>query len=115
MTVTIYHNPRCSKSRQTLELINQSGISPKIIEYLKADLSHSKIKTVLTLLNADVREIMRTSDSAYKEQKLDDPALTEENLIEAIIETPALLQRPIVVKDNKAVIGRPPEKVLEIL
>ncbi len=115
MTVTIYHNPRCSKSRQTLELIEQRNISAKIIEYLKADLSKKELEEILSLLNVEPRQIMRIDDTIYKELELDDQNLTEDQLLEAIVKNPALLERPIVIADGKAVIGRPPENVLDIL
>ena len=115
MTVTIYHNPRCSKSRQTLELIKQRSISPKIIEYLKADLSKNELLEILKFLNVDAREIMRVGDMIYHELGLDDSNLTEDQLLEAIVSNPALLQRPIIIANDKAVIGRPPESVLNIL
>ena len=115
MTVTIYHNPRCSKSRQTLELIQQHGISANIVEYLKSDLSKKELQKAVRLLDVDIREIIRTGDSLYSELGLADVSLTQDQLIEAIIENPTLLQRPIVVANEKAVIGRPPENVLKIL
>ena len=115
MTVTIYHNPRCSKSRQTLELIQAKDISPIIIEYLKSDLSSSEIKHITQLLNDNVRSIIRTTEPAYKNLNLGDDSLSEHTLINAIINHPELLQRPIVLSNNNAAIGRPPEKVLEIL
>ena len=115
MTVTIYHNPRCSKSRQTLGLIEQTGVSPQIIEYLHVKLTLKELQKILGLLNVDTREIMRTGDAIYLELGLDKPNLSQDQLLEAIIAHPALLQRPIVIANNRAVIGRPPENVLDIL
>ena len=115
MTVTIYHNPQCSKSRQTLELIQAKNISPIIIEYLKSNLTSSEIKRILQSLGVPVRSIIRNSETSYKTLKLDDESLSEQALIDAIIENPQLLQRPIVLDKDTAVIGRPPEKVLKIL
>lgn len=115
MTVTIYHNPRCSKSRQTLELLRAKNISPIIIEYLKSNLTTREIKHILKLLGGTARSIIRKTEAAYKTLNLEDDSLTEEALISAIVENPALLQRPIVLNKNKAVFGRPPENVLEIL
>lgn len=115
MTVTIYHNPRCSKSRQTLALIQAKNISPTIIEYLKSDLCDSDIKHIVQSLDNNVRSIIRTSEPVYKQLNLDNDSLSEHSLINAIINHPELLQRPIVLNNNTAVIGRPPEKVLEIL
>ncbi len=115
MTITIYHNPRCSKSRQTLELIERKGKSVKVIEYLNADLSEQELQTIVNLLNVDIREIMRTGEVIYNELGLADESLSQEQLIRAIIDNPSLLQRPIVIANGKAVIGRPPENVLNIL
>ena len=115
MTVTIYHNPRCSKSRQTLELIQQNGISPKIVDYLNSEITADEVKNLLALLNTDIRTILRSSESVYKTLNLDDSSLSDNDLIQAIIANPILLQRPIVINPPKAVIGRPPENVMDIL
>ena len=115
MTVTIYHNPRCSKSRQTLELIQAKNISPIIIEYLTSELTDSEIKHIIQLLNVNIRGIIRTTESAYKNLNLADDSLSEQELINAIIDHPELLQRPIVIHNDSAVIGRPPENVTGIL
>ncbi len=115
MTVTIYHNPRCSKSRQTLELIKAKNISPIIIEYLKSNLTASEIKHILKCLDSSARVIIRSSEAAYKQLNLDDDTLSEQTLINAIAGHPELLQRPIVLNGDIAVVGRPPEKILEIL
>ncbi len=115
MAVTIYHNPRCTKSRQTLELLCKKGIEPKIIEYLKTPPSRAELKHILKLLGMAPRDLMRRGEPAYKEQGLGDPALSDEALIAAMVETPILMQRPIVLANGKAAIGRPPELVFEIL
>ncbi len=115
MTVTIYHNPRCSKSRQTLELLRRRGIEPQVIEYLQTPPSEADLKRILGLLGMAPRDLMRRGEPAYKERGLDDPALSQEALIAAMVESPILIQRPIVLANDKAAIGRPPESVLGIL
>jgi len=113
--VTIYHNPRCSKSRQTLELIREQGIEPTIIEYLNDPLSEKTLSKILKLLQLTPRELMRKKEAIYKDLQLDNPKLTEKQLLQQMIEHPILIERPIVVANGQAVIGRPPENVLEIL
>ena len=115
MTVTIYHNPRCTKSRQTLELLRRQGLEPKIIEYLKYPPGKSELTGILTLLGLGPRELMRKKEDAYKANGLDAPDKTDEDLVAAMIEQPVLMERPIVLANGKASIGRPPENVLEIL
>lgn len=116
MKVKIYHNPRCSKSRQALSLLESRGIKPHVILYLDKGLVHSEIKELLQLLGINVRDIMRTKDAIFKENNLDDSSLSEDALIDALVKLPKLLERPIVVvNDNKAVICRPPENVYKIL
>ena len=110
----IYHNPRCSKSRQTLELLRERGIEPEIIEYLKTPVTPDEISNLVRMLQLEPRSIIRTKEKEYKELKLDDESLTTEALVNAIAKTPKLLERPIVVKGEEAVIGRPPENVLEL-
>ncbi|QYJ80139.1 arsenate reductase (glutaredoxin) [Shewanella acanthi] len=112
---TIYHNPRCSKSRETLALLEQQGCQITVVEYLKAVPSADDIRTLLTKLNLTARQLMRTKEDEYKELGLADANLSEEALIEAMIATPKLIERPIVLANDKAVIGRPPENVLTIL
>ncbi len=114
MKVTIYHNPRCSKSRQTLELLTDKGISPEIIEYLKTPPSFEELDRILGLLSLEPRELMRKSESVYKELGLDDAALDRKALIQAMVDNPILIERPIVVANGKAAIGRPLEKILDI-
>jgi arsenate reductase (glutaredoxin) len=115
MSVEIYHNPRCSKSRQTLQLLQEKGVDPEVVEYLKTPPDKASLKRILKLLGLQPRQLMRRKEMEYKAQGLDDPSLTDEQLIDAMIATPKLIERPIVIKDGKAAIGRPPEQVLEIL
>ncbi|XKH01196.1 arsenate reductase (glutaredoxin) [Marinobacter nauticus] len=111
----IYHNPRCSKSRQTLALLNERGIEPEIIRYLETPPTAQELKDILNKLGCEPREVMRTKDSDYKELGLDNPDLTHDQLIEAMVQTPKLIERPIVINKDKAALGRPPEAVLDIL
>lgn len=114
MTVTIYHNPRCSKSRQTLALLQDKGIETEIVEYLKTPPGADEIAAILKKLGIEARALMRTKEAPYKElglAKVDD----EKALIKAMAENPILIERPIVIKGSKAALGRPPEQVLEIL
>jgi len=113
--VTIYHNPRCSKSRQTLELIREQGIEPVVREYLKEAPSEQELKQVLASLNISPRELLRTKEAEYKETGLDNLELSDAEVISIMMKTPKLIERPIVLKDGQARIGRPPESVLEIL
>jgi arsenate reductase len=113
--VTIYHNPRCSKSRATLELLRGQGIEPAIVEYLKTPPSQAELTRLLDLLGMEPRELMRRKEAEYREQGLDSPDLKEQDLIKAMHDSPRLIERPIVVANGKAALGRPPEQVLEIL
>ncbi len=111
----IYHNPRCSKSRATLQLLNDHDIEPEIIDYLDNPPSPQELKRIVALLGVQVRELLRSTEPAYREANLGDDSLSEDELIKAICEHPALLQRPIVITGNRAIIGRPPSRVLEII
>ncbi|MBY6034915.1 arsenate reductase (glutaredoxin) [Marinobacter daepoensis] len=111
----IFHNPRCSKSRQTLELLQQKGIEPEIIRYLETPPTEQELLHILDLLGCEPREIMRTKEAEYREQGLDSPELNRTDLIQAMIKTPKLIERPIVLANGKAAVGRPPENVLNIL
>ncbi len=114
--VTIYHNPRCSKSRQTLMILNsRSDCDTEVVEYLKTPPSIYALREILNLLGLGPRELMRTNEKPYKDEQLDSIDLSDDDLMAKMIEHPVLIQRPIVVSGNKAVIGRPPEQVLEIL
>ena len=115
MSVTIYHNPRCSKSRETLEILRAARIEPRVVEYLKTPPSAEELDAILTMLGREPRDAMRKGETEYSELKLDDPRLTRAELVRAMVEHPVLIERPIVVKGKKAVIGRPPERVREIL
>lgn len=115
MTVTMYHNPRCSKSRETLKLLQDKGVEPKIVEYLQTPPSKTRLKEILKLLGLKPRELMRRKEPEYKEQGLDDESLKTDQLIEAMVKTPKLIERPIVLANGKAALGRPPESVLRIL
>jgi arsenate reductase len=115
MTVICYHNPRCGKSRDTLKLLKDQGLEPEIIEYLKTPPSAADLDTILHQLGMEPRDLMRKNEAAYKANGLDDPALDRQALIEAMIANPILIERPIVLANGKAAIGRPPEAVLAIL
>ena len=113
--ITIYHNPRCSKSRQTLQLLRDRGIDPTIVEYLKQPLSAAQIKRLLAMLKMTPRELLRNKEADYAALNLANPKLSDGALIKAMAEHPHLMERPIVVVGERAVLGRPPERVLEIL
>ena len=115
MPVTIYHNPRCSKSRQTLQLLTERGIEARVVEYLKTPPGRKELQQILTLLKMQPRELLRKQEPIYKTPGLDDDPLSDRQLIGAMVENPVLIERPIVLANNKAAIGRPPEKVLEII
>lgn len=115
MQLTIYHNPRCSKSRQTLALLEQRGLTPEIIEYLKTPPDARTLRHILEALGIGPRELLRPGEQEYKDLNLGDPDLGDAEIIEAMVRHPRLIQRPIVVRDDQARIGRPPERVLEIL
>ena len=115
MSVTIYHNPRCSKSRQTLQLLKDKGIEPDIIEYLHTPPDAAALDEYLTKLGLEPRELMRRKEAPYTELNLADESLDRAALIAAMVENPILIERPIVVSGGKVALGRPPESVLEIL
>jgi arsenate reductase len=115
MAVRIFHNPRCSKSRATLELLRERGIEPEITLYLEAPPSAAELSNILKLLKREPRELIRKGESEYIAQGLDDPDLGRGELIAAMVATPKLIERPIVLANGKAAVGRPPESVLDIL
>lgn len=115
MTLSIYHNPRCSKSRQTLQLLEQQGAEPVVIEYLKTPPDADTLARLLEMLGLEPRALMRTKEPEYKTSGANDPALSDAELIALMVANPKLIERPIVVNNGKAAIGRPPERVLEIL
>jgi arsenate reductase (glutaredoxin) len=110
----IYHNPRCSKSRQTLEIIRKAGVEPEIIEYLSDIPSEKELAALVKMLGISPQELIRKGEDDYKE-RLKGKELTDAEWISAMVAYPKLIERPIVVKNGKAVLGRPPEKVLELL
>jgi len=114
-SVTIYHNPRCSKSRQTLALLEEQGITPSIVKYLETPPSAAELQEILTLLALAPRQLMRIKEAEYKTLGLDDESLSNDALIAAMIATPKLIERPIVLANGQAAVGRPPENVLAIL
>jgi arsenate reductase len=114
-SVDIYHNPRCSKSRATLELLESRGIEVSVIEYLQEPPDDIELRQLLDLLGISARDLLRKSETPYKQLNLGDPSKTEDDIIEAILKFPILMERPIVVTNGKARLGRPPEAVLEIL
>ena len=113
-SVRIYHNPRCTKSRQALELLRERGITPDVVEYLKTPPSAAEVKELVRMLKVAPHELLRSKEAAYAEQKLSKTSGLDQ-IAEAIARAPILLERPVVVVGKRAVIGRPPEKVLELL
>ena len=113
--VTIYFNPRCSKCRLTLDLLEQEGRQPQIVEYLTTPPTAGTLAAILDMLGLEPRELMRRHEKEYSEAELDNPELSRDELIAAMVRYPRLIERPIVIGNGKAAIGRPPEKVLDIL
>lgn len=113
--VRILHNPRCGKSRQTLQLLLDKGLRPDIVEYLKTPLNQADLTAILAMLGKQPRELMRRQEAVYRELNLQDQKLSREQLIQALVDHPILIERPIVIHQGKAAIGRPPEAVLAIL
>ena len=111
----LYHNPKCSKSRETKALLEQRGLRPQVIEYLETPPSSSELDAILRKLGMEPRELLRTKEPAYAEAGLANPRLTRAELIEAMVAHPILIERPILVNGARAALGRPPERVLEIL
>jgi arsenate reductase len=111
----IYHNPRCGKSRQTLALIEAAGIEPEVIEYLKTPPTAEELDAILKKLKMEPQDLMRKGEAIYKELKLADQELTRDEAIAVMLENPKLIERPIVVQGRKAILGRPPENVNELL
>lgn len=114
-TFTFYHNPRCSKSRQTLALLQEHGVTPQIVLYLETPPSASQLKALLGALELPARELLRRSEEAYRTLGLANTDLTEDELIQAMVKHPKLIERPIVTVGKRAVLGRPPENVLSLL
>ena len=115
MSTHMYHNPRCSKSRQTLELLRERGIEPQIVAYLDTPPSPAELKSVLQKLGARPSDIMRTGEAPYKESRDEVAAMSDDEQIRWLVANPKVIQRPIGVHGDQARIGRPPEAVLEIL
>lgn len=115
MSITIFHNPRCSKSRQTLSILEEQGITPEVVLYLETPPDADQLKAILGKLGINARDLLRKGEQEFKDNNLKDPSLTEQQLINFMCEFPRLIERPIVVNGEKARIGRPPESVLEIL
>ena len=115
MSLKIFHNPRCSKSRATLQLLNERGLEPEIVLYLESPPDEEEIKSILSLLDIGPRELMRKGEPEYRAMGLDRPELGNAALIAAMSSTPRLIERPIVLANGKAAIGRPPGSVLDIL
>lgn len=113
--LTLYHNPRCSKSRAALELLEQRGLAPTVVRYLETPLDAKQLQRLLAKLGIRARQLLRSGEDEYKALNLADTELSESQLIAAIAEHPKLMERPILETADKAIIGRPPENVLEIL
>ena len=115
MSITIYHNPKCSKSRQTLKLLEEQGENPAIIEYLKNPPTAEKLKEILSLLGMSPRDLMRKKEDEYKKLGLANSNFSDGDLIDFMVRNPILIERPIVLANGQAAIGRPPEQILNIL
>lgn len=113
--VRIFLNPKCSKCRLTMDILNEKGIETTVVEYLNTPPDSTELSEVLDLLGLEPRELMRKHEAPYKDNNLDNPELSRDQLIQAMIDNPILIERPIIINGNKATIGRPPEKVLDIL
>ena len=113
--VRVFHNPKCSKCRLTMGILDDKGVDTTVIEYLKAPPNTAELSEILDLLGLEPRDLMRRHEAPYKDNNLGDPDLSREQLIQAMIDNPILIERPIVINGDKATIGRPPEKVLDIL
>ena len=115
MAAKIYYNPQCSKCRETLKILEDNGIETEITEYLKTPPNAETLKNILETLNMQPRQLMRQHEAEYKENNLDDPSLSDEQLIQAMIDFPKIMERPIIVNNGKITIGRPPVNVLDII
>lgn len=112
--LTMWHNPRCSTSRKTLSLLETHGLQANIVEYLKTPPSAADLKSVLKMLHMKPRELMRKKEAVYADLKLDNAALSEDQLINAMVENPVLIERPVVIYGPRAALGRPPENILDL-
>lgn len=115
MPVSLYHNPRCSKSREALGLLRAQGVEPQILEYLKTPPDATTLARILDLLGIEPRGLMRTQEPEYQTLGLEDPNLSREQLISAMVDHPKLIERPIAIQGDRAALGRPPENVLRVL
>lgn len=115
MPIRLYHNPRCSKSREALALLREHGVEPQVVEYLKLPPTATELDQLLTQLGLEPRQLMRRGEAVYKELDLDRPTLSRAALIDAMATHPILIERPIAVSAERAVVGRPPHKVLELI
>jgi arsenate reductase len=113
--LTLYHNPFCSKSRGALEILEARGLTPNIVRYLETPPRAAELQAVLGKLGIPARELLRTGEDAYKSLNLANPSLTEAQLIDAMVANPKLIERPIIISGERAVIGRQPEKLLELI
>ena len=113
--ITLWHNPRCSKSRQTLELIESRGITPTIVHYLEQKPTAEELRQVLDKLGMEPRDLMRKKDTLYTELRLGDPKLSASKLVQAMLDHPILIERPVAITEKAAAIGRPPQNVLQLL
>ena len=114
-SIKIYHNPHCSKSRMTMELLVNKGIQANIVEYLQTPPSEQELEEILNMLGLEPRQLMRSHEAEFKENNLADDSLSRDQLVKAMVKFPKLIERPIVICNGKAAIGRPPETILEIL
>jgi len=115
MTITIYHNPRCSKSRNTLGLIRESGTEPEIVEYLKGALTRERLEALLAKMDTPLRDLLRSNETPYKDHDLGDPKWSDSDLIDHVVEHPILLNRPIVETRDRAKLCRPEDIVHSLL
>lgn len=113
--MTIYHNPKCSKSRETLRLLTDAGVSPTVVKYLETPPTVAELDRVLTLLNLEPIDIIRRKEQVYQDLAIDPQQMDRQALLQVLVDNPILIERPIVVKGDRAVIGRPPEKVRTFL
>ncbi len=113
--ITLYHNPRCSKSRATLALLEENGVAPELVYYLENPPDAEQLRGLLQKLRLGIRDLLRKSESEYSDLGLDDPSLSDEIVFDIVCRHPILIQRPIVVQGDRAILGRPPENVLKLL
>jgi len=114
-SIKIFHNPKCSKSSMTMKLLTERGAQVNVVEYLQTPPSKQELEEILNMLKIEPRQLMRTHELEYQENNLADESLSRDDLIEAMVKFPILIERPIVISNNKAALGRPPESILEIL